>query len=73
MKIWISKDVRPPFGYIWVKTINEAKELIIEKNEPIEKISLEYNYSLNTFKDKAASDFFDWLDDRNYDCEFLIH
>lgn len=43
MKIWVD-DIRPaPSGYIWVKSVNEAKALICCTKYPIELIDIDHD------------------------------
>ena len=53
MKLWID-DVRPaPEGYVWVKTVNEAKQIILEFYEFANKIS---NSGLHAYLSKHDKD-----------------
>ena len=69
MKLWID-DVRPaPYGYVWVKTINDAIlqiEMHEQNNVPFLLISLDHDAG-----DYGAPDYIkllDWLEEtgRNY-------
>ena len=69
MKLWID-DVRPaPYGYVWVKTINDAIlqiEMHEQNNVPFLLISLDHDDG-----DYGSPDYiklFDWLEEtgRNY-------
>ena len=69
MKLWID-DVRPaPYGYVWVKTVNDAI-LHIEMHEQ-NKIPILINYLENDDRKYGTPDYiklFDWLEEtgRNY-------
>lgn len=44
MKLWID-DIRPaPKGYQWVKSVNEAKEAIIEYEDYVENLLDEWDF-----------------------------
>lgn len=44
MKLWID-DVRPaPEGYIWAKSVNEAKEAIIKYEDYVENLLDEWDF-----------------------------
>ena len=69
MKLWID-DVRPaPYGYVWVKTVNDAIlqiEMHEQNNIPFLLISLDHDA-----RDYGSPDYiklFDWLEEtgRNY-------
>lgn len=43
MKIWVD-DVRPaPDGYVWCKSVNEAKDTIVSRFLHVEEISLDHD------------------------------
>ena len=79
MKIWID-DLRPaPLGYVWVKTINQAKEAIIETETRKLNSMYDMSFSIELIDiDHNAGDFacdggdyvklLDWLEEtkRNY-------
>ena len=69
MKLWID-DVRPaPYGYVWVKAVNDAIlqiEMHEQNNIPFLLISLDHDA-----RDYGSPDYiklFDWLEEtgRNY-------
>lgn len=43
MKLWIDDLREAPEGYIWCKSVNEAKESIVEHEERIKNLSEKYN------------------------------
>ena len=75
MKLWID-DVRPaPEGYVWVKTVNDAKDVIncIETDEwfvnnPIEVIDIDHDAGEFAVCGGDYIKLVDWLEetDRNY-------
>lgn len=84
MKLWID-DVRPaPAGFIWARTVNRAKEIIIDNEE-----SLEVNLGKSTYRidvidiDHDAGDFakdggdyiklLDWLEETGRNYPIRIH
>lgn len=76
MKLWID-DVRPaPEGYVWVKSVNEAKFKIVE--------SIQLYYTKPTIDiDHDAGDYawdggdyiklLDWIEEMGYDINIHIH
>ena len=83
MKIWID-DLRPaPLGYVWVKTINQAKEAIIETETRKLNSMYDMSFSIELIDiDHNAGDFacdggdyvklLDWMEEtgRNYPVHF---
>ena len=84
MKLWLD-DVRPaPAGYIWAKTVNRAKEIIINNEE-----LLEVNLGKSTYRidiidiDHDAGDYaedggdyiklLDWLEETGRNYPIRIH
>ena len=69
MKLWID-DLRPaPAGYVWVKTVHMAKEIIKVREEdgyPFELISLDHD--AGDFGPPDYIKLLDWLEEtgRNY-------
>ena len=46
MKIWVDDVRTAPSGYVWCKSVNQAREAILqaeEKQEPIELIDLDHD------------------------------
>ena len=84
MKLWID-DMRPaPSGFIWARTVNRAKEIIIDNEE-----LLEVNLGKSTYRielidiDHDAGDFvydggdyiklLDWLEETGRNYPIRIH
>ena len=69
MKLWID-DVQPaPYGYVWVKTINDAIlqiEMHEQNNIPFLSISLDHD--AGDYGSPDCIKLFDWLEEtgRNY-------
>ena len=85
MKLWID-DVRPaPPGYVWIKSVNEAKKVIMDTNE-MNKIPRMYdmNFSISIIDiDHDAGDYvvdggdyiklLDWLEETGRSYPIRIH
>ena len=74
MKLWID-DVRPaPYGYVWVKTVNDAIlqiEMHEQNNIPFLLISLDHDA-----RDYGSPDYiklFDWLEEVGLNYPIRIH
>ena len=71
MKLWID-DVRPaPKGYIWCKSVNQAKQVIRAQeliHEPIEILNIDHDAGDYAFDGGDYIKLLDWLEeiDRNY-------
>lgn len=84
IKLWVD-DVRPaPEGYIWIKTVNEAKLIIIcvnrmfdiacPKNLPtIELIDIDYDAGDYASYGGDYIRLLDWLEENNYNYPIHIH
>lgn len=83
MKIWLD-DVRPsPPGYVWCKSVNTAKEMILRAEDyMLHTLSDTYNIELID-TDHDAGDYardggdyiklFDWLEETGRDYPIRIH
>lgn len=74
MKLWVD-DVRPaPYGYVWVKTVNDAIlqiEMHEQNNIPFLLISLDHDAG-----DYGPSDYIkvlDWLEETGRNYPIRIH
>lgn len=74
MKLWVD-DVRPASeGYVWVKTVHMAKEIIEvreEDNHPFELIDIDYDAG-----DYGPPDYYkilDWLEETGRNYPIRIH
>ena len=84
MKLWID-DVRPaPEGYVWIKTVNEAKlvitcvnrmfDIACPKNLPtIEFIDIDHDAGDYAFYGGDYIRLLDWLEENNYNYPIHIH
>lgn len=58
MKLWIDDVREAPDGYMWCKSVNEAKETIIEHEERIKGLGEKYNrafkYNLSDYADQIS-------------------
>lgn len=84
MKLWID-DLRPaPLGYVWVKTVNQAKEAIIETESRKLNSMYDMSFSIELIDiDHDAGDFacdggdyvklLDWLEETKRNYPIRIH
>lgn len=84
MKLWID-DIRPaPAGYIWARTVNRAKEIIIYNEELLEVNLGKPTYRIDVIDiDHDAGDYawdggdyiklLDWLEDTGRNYPIKIH
>ena len=83
MKIWLD-DVRPaPDGYVWVKTVNKAKQLISryydwldwDNNSVncIEIIDMDHDAGEYASQGGDYIKLLDWLEEEGYNCPIHIH
>lgn len=84
MKLWID-DVRPaPAGFIWARTVNRAKEIIIDNEELLEVNLGKSTYRIDVIDiDHDAGDFakdggdyiklLDWLEETGRSYPIHIH
>lgn len=84
MKLWID-DVRPaPAGFIWARTVNRAKEIIINNEELLEVNLGKPTYRIDIIDiDHDAGDFadeggdyiklLDWLEETGRNYPIRIH
>ena len=71
MKLWID-DCRPaPTGYIWIKSVNAAKEIIEATKEKIEILSVDHDAGYYAQFGGDYIKLLDWLEEtgRNYPIE----
>ena len=67
MKIWLDDHRAPIGGYCWCRSVNEAKQAIIdcEKNrEPVELVDLDYDLGDYSIDGGSGMRFLEWLDAR---------
>lgn len=82
MKLWID-DVRPaPEGYVWRKSVNFAKEAIIENEEanavnyfkyPITLIDIDHDAGVWAFDGGDYIKLLDWLEETGRSYPIRIH
>lgn len=78
MKLWID-DVRPaPDGYIWAKSVNDAKKNIIavevyHKKDPVELIDIDHDAGDFACDGGDYIKFLDWLEDTSRNYPIRIH
>ena len=64
MKMWLDDLRLPPKGYTWVRSVNEAKELLIAAEEaelPIEELNLDHDLGDYAKKGGDGIRFVRWL------------
>lgn len=82
MKLWVD-DVRPaPDGYIWCKSVNEAKRFIIDNSPrkkfdfvpyPIELIDIDHDAGDYANDGGDYIKLLDWLEETNRNYPIRIH
>ena len=78
MKLWID-DVRPaPDGYIWAKSVNDAKKNIIavevfHKKDPVELISIDHDAGDYACDGGDYIKLLDWLEETGRNYPIRIH
>ena len=82
MKIWVD-DVRPaPIGYIWCRSVNEAKKVIIDNSPgrkfefipyPIKLIDLDHDAGDYVCDGGDYIELLDWLEETGRNYPIRIH
>ena len=73
MKIWLD-DLRPaPEGYIWCKSVNEAKRIIVSAEESISVIDCDHDLGDFANQGGDAIKLLDWLVERETFYPVEIH
>ena len=78
MKLWID-DVRPaPDGYIWARSVNDAKKNIIavevyHKKDPVELLDLDHDAGDYAFDGGDYIKLLDWLEETGRNYPIRIH
>ena len=73
MKLWID-DCRPaPTGYIWIKSVNAAKEIIEATKEEIELIDIDHDAGYYTQFGGDYIKLLDWLEETGRNYSIKIH
>ena len=75
MKLWID-DVRPaPDGYIWCKSVNEAKLDILDREDlvPFELIDIDHDAGDYAYDGGDYIKLLDWLEETGRDYPIRIH
>ena len=71
-KLWID-DVRPaPFGYVWCKSVNEAKQ-IIENASSIELINIDHDAGEYACNGGDYIKLLDWFEETKREYHIHIH
>ena len=73
MKIWMD-DLRPaPNGFIWCRSVNEAKQTIMTAEEPIELIDCDHDLGDYASDGGDGIKLLDWLAERETFYPVEIH
>ena len=77
MKLWID-DVRPiPYinddGWIWCKSVNVAKKIIVAHPDEIELISIDHDAGEYVNQGGDYIKLLDWLEEAGYNYPIHIH
>ncbi len=78
MKLWID-DVRPaPNGYVWCKSVNLAKKIIISvevyhKKDPVELIDIDHDTGDFVSDGGGYIKLLDWLEETGRNYPIRIH
>jgi len=82
MKLWLDDIRQAPEGYIWCKSVNEAKYCVIKSKEPDKNCHIFENIELIDIDHDAgdyAADggdfikFLDWLEEQGLNYPIRIH
>ena len=75
MKIWID-DIRPaPDGYIWIKSVNEAKKVITYYENLINIDVIDIDHDAGQYSEDGGDYIFllDWLEETGQNYPIHIH
>lgn len=76
MKIWVDDVRTPPMGYVWVRSVRQAKEMItsaLEGNMHIDLLDMDHDAGDYA---KFGGDYIkllDWLEEKGYNFSIRIH
>lgn len=76
MKIWLDDERLVPEGYVWAKSVNQAKALIEsaeQSNETIEVLDLDHDLGSYFSEGGDAIKLMDWLVERGTFYPIQIH
>ena len=72
MKLWVD-DIRPaPDGYIWCKSVNQAKHIFCKGYE-VEMIDIDHDAGVYASDGDDYIKLLDWLEEFGYDGYIHIH
>ena len=73
MKLWID-DIRPaPNGFIWVKSVKEAKKIILSNEADIEMIDIDHDAGEYAKDGGDYIKLLDWLEETGQNFPVHIH
>lgn len=76
MKIWIDDVREAPDGYVWCKSVGQAKQVIRSnelRNEPIEILDLDHDSGDYAFDGGDFIRILDWMELTNRNYPIRIH
>ena len=82
MKLWIDDIREPPFGYVWCKSVNDAKQKIIDNEQanrvnhfkyPISLLDIDHDAGNYAFDGGDYIRFLDWLEETGRSYPIRIH
>lgn len=72
MKLWVDDVREAPIGYIWCKSVNQAKEAISANGIP-EVIDFDHDAGDYASDGGDFIRLMDWMEENNISCSVCIH
>lgn len=73
MKIWLD-DLRPaPDGFVWCRSVNEAKRLILYADEPVTLVDCDHDLGVYAHDGGDGIKLLDWLAENALFLPIRIH
>jgi hypothetical protein len=76
MKLWIDDVREPPKGYVWCKSVGQAKQVIRAnelRHEPIELLDMDHDSGDYAFDGGDYIKLLDWMEFTNRNYPIRIH
>ena len=76
MRLWVDDERTPPEGYLWAKSVNSAKEFIInaeKNNEPIELLDLDHDLGRYACEGGDCIKLVEWMAETGRHYPIKIH
>ncbi len=62
MRLWIDDERKPPKGYVWIKTVNDAIAFIEQNYNVIELIDIDHDAGIYACEGGDYIRILDWLE-----------